>query len=402
MLTESQVEFLISDLGKQGLQTKLPADPLQAITKLRKKYTPEQASAIIELKKVRSKAETKFPAEFANEIFASDIMFQQSSSLRLANVVASQLVSNQNINAEVYDICSGLGTDAIAISLAGANVKAVDLSPAVIGCARQNAKVLGAKNIEFIVGAAEDYLENLKEKIVHCDPDRRATGKRSASLDDYAPGVEILRAMMENSKAGAIKFSPATDISELADFPGAKIEYISEDWTCKQLVLWWGDIAASMSGQFASVVAGDANSPTRFEVAKSLHKLEITDIKGWLYEVDPAVIAARATDKLGEMFLATRIDSQLDWLTGEHKISNCPAIKSYEVLQILPGRVSDIKPALAKLDAGQVAIKPRGIQLNTDSLQKKLRKSGGKSRLIVFWGKFGKTQQAIITRENSK
>ena len=402
MLTESQVDFLISQAGRDAMKIALPSDALQAITKLRKKYSPQQASAIVELHKVRSKAKSKFPPSVACQIFASDVMFQQSSSLRLANYVASQLTENIDADTEIFDVCSGLGTDAIAANLAGAKVKAIDLNPAVAKCATQNSKLLGARSIEFIVGSAEQFLPQLDGKIVHCDPDRRSTGRRSASLEDYAPSLETLKAIIEKSRAGAIKFSPATDISLLSDFPGAKIEFISEDWTCKQLVLWWGDIAYKMPDQFASVITGDFESPICFKVSKTHEKLEVTSIKRWLYEIDPAVIAARATDSLGAQVDATRIDSQLDWLTGENKIVDCPAIRSFEVLKILPGRINAVKSALAKLDAGQVAIKPRGIQLNTDSLQKKLRKVGGENRLVVFWGKFGKTQQAIITRDNEK
>lgn len=399
MFTLEQVEFLLSAQGENALQLSLPADQLRAIAKLRKTLTPQQAAAVFELQKVRKKALAKFDPSWAKKILASDLNIQQASSSRLANAIANRFAIIPR-DAKIFEICSGLGADAIALGRICKKVTAVDASPAVALCAQHNiAQANLSSRVKIVCALAEDFIspELLAGNFVHADPDRRATGKRSASLSDYAPSEEILRQLITKSAGGAIKLSPATDPESLADLPGVKLQYVSEDWTCKQLLLWWGELAKDLPAKSALVVSGEINSPQTLELSAGFERAEVTPLARYIIEADPAIIAADALDSLAGIIGATRIDSQIAWLTADEILQNV-ACKFYEVLASVPGRLGDIKKTLTDLDAGIVAVKPRGLKLDTDTLQKKLRRKKGTENLAVFWGKFGKTQRAIIAR----
>ena len=72
-----------------------------------------------------------------------------------------------------------------------------------------------------------------------------------------------------------------------------------------------------------------------------------------------------------------------------------PWTRSYEILQTVPGREREIRIALKKLDTGLVEIKSRGVTINTDALQRRLRGKGDRP-LVVIWTRMGDKQKAFI------
>ena len=79
-------------------------------------------------------------------------------------LVLKCLEISKNFNEPViFDICTGSGIIAISLALAlkKAKIYASDISPAALKIAKQNAKKLGAENIEFLCG---DLLDKLLPK----------------------------------------------------------------------------------------------------------------------------------------------------------------------------------------------------------------------------------------------
>ena len=114
----------------------------------------------------------------------------------------------------------------------------------------------------------------------------------------------------------------------------------------------------------------------------------------YLIEPGPSVIAARAVDDLAAELGLWRRGPNLHWLFGEGPVDS-PLCRCFRVLETVAGREKDIKRALRALGGGAVDVKPRGVRLDTDAMQKKLRGKGSR-RLAVLWTQFDRRQVAYI------
>ena len=135
--------------------------------------------------------------------------------------------------------------------------------------------------------------------------------------------------------------------------------------------------------KMATLVFGDATDPQSISLPAGLAPWSPAAEAGrYILEPDPAVIAADATDDLAALLTAQgtpawRIAAGLDWLSADDPVDT-PFARVFRILKTAPGRERDITAAIAELDGGIVEIKPRGVALNTDALQKRLRGDGSR------------------------
>lgn len=410
-LTLSQVAFLLSPAGEALLAVPLPADPLAALTALRRHCTPDEASAVMKLRERRERAADKFPTDLAGRLLATDVRLQQASSLRTAIYKGRRLRSLRErlrSNAPLYDLCCGIGADAIGAALAGQEVRGWDMDAVAVACAAHNAAAAAVgERCCFAVGDVTQ-LELPQDACVHIDPDRRPAGRRTRTLADYQPPEAFLRALPTRTAAGAMKLSPAQDWRELVPagtLPSGRddveLEWLSEAGVCKQLVLWWGVEPTHARGQGvvrrATVLDGPLDDPQPGSLpAGEAPPAPVRSPGPWLIEPDPAVLAAEGVDDLAAALGLWRIEPSLAWLFGDAP-ADTPLARSYEVLRELPGRERDVARALRALDAGIVEVKARGVKLDTDALQRQLR---GKSDrpLVVAWCRIGPRQTVFLCR----
>ncbi len=395
-LTVAQLEYLRSDSARRWLEGELPGDALAAAKVLRRELSAERAAAVLELRAVRARAERsgRFAPAFARALLADDRMLQQASSERLARYKGAQLAGRAGPAAQAWDLCCGMGADAIGLARAGLAVRGFDLSPAAVVCATHNATLAGVGDRCRFEPADVTALALPTDAAVHIDPDRRATGRRSHALADYAPGPDFLRALPTRTACGAMKLSPATDPAALADWPGLALEWLSEAGVCKQLLAWWPGEARPR--HVATVLAGPPEAPRVESIAADAEPAPLAAPGRWLIEPDPALLAARAVDALARRHGLWRAHPGLDWLFGDAP-ARSPLASDFEVLRQVPGRVRDVATALAELNAGLVEVKPRGLRLDTDALQRQLR-GGGDQPIAVLWTRLGSRQVAFIAR----
>ncbi len=406
-LTLAQLEFLSGPSGVAALSIGLPDDPLAAQKKLRKSYSYDEACAIGHMRELRQRAVAvaKFSRELAAEMLLSDELLQQCSSLRLANYVGRQMAEMAAGRLEVLDLCCGLGGDAIGLAVAGLEVRGYDISPEAIVCSAHNARVAGVAERTKFATADVTQLDIPSDAIVHIDPDRRSGGRRVVGLSELKPGEEFLRSLVQNTTGGAMKLSAAMDFSELDDWPDVRLEYVSEDGVCKQLVVWWSPerlrltASSSQAGEdaparCATAVWGAINDPQSESISADAPPAAFGEVGRWLIEPGPEVIAAHAVDALAARDNLWRAYPGMLWLFGKESVDSHLA-RSYEIIETVPGREREIRIALKKLDAGLVEIKSRGVTINTDALQKRLRGKGDR-RLVVLWTRMGDKQRAFI------
>ena len=392
-LTADQLAFLQTPAAAEMLAMDLPGDELLAQQALRKRFPADQAQAVVVIRSLRKRAASsgRFPPEWASDMLATDTLLQQASSMRLA-VYVGGLLAEQAAGAPIVDLCSGLGADAIGLALAGATVTGVDLSAEAILCAEHNVKLAGiADRCTFTQADAMEF-DIPDGAWVHVDPDRRATGRRTVSLADCAPGGTFLRPLTARTTGGAMKLSPATDPAELAGWPDAHIEYISEGGTCRQCLLRW---PGPSGDKRATVITGELLDPVTTSIDAIEDYAPLAEAGEYLIEPDPAVLAAGAVDALAERHGLWRLDDDLAWLFGD-EVPATPLAHGFRVLREVPGRVKDLRRAVAELGGGIVEIKPRNLRLDTDKLQRTLRGKGDKP-LAILWTRLGQRQLAFIT-----
>ena len=389
-----QLEFLCTTEAKELLALDLPADELAAQKFLRKRCTAEQAIAVIVLRQVRRRAVRggKFPPELAEKLLATDTLLQQASSMRLARHVGGQLAAVAG-GKPVLDLCCGLGADTMGLALAGADVVAYDTSDVALACARANAAAAGVADRCRFERADVTELALDAGAVVHIDPDRRGSGRRVVSLDDCDPPQAFLRKLVAETRVGAVKLSPMLHWREVGLWEGASLEYLSEGGVCRQLVIWWG-LPDRVGTVRATVVTGEAAEPQAATLVAQRAEIRIGPLGTYLVEPDAAVIAAHATDDLAAAHGLWRIDPRLVWLFGDEPV-DIPLARSYRILGEAPGRRKDIAKAVRDLGGGVVRVKPRGVRVNTDKMQKALRGKGDRT-LVVFWYRLGEHLKALV------
>jgi len=394
MLTLKQLAFLASAPGRELLAADLPDDPLAAQTALRKRCNPTEAAAVAEMRRLRGRAEAsgRFTPAFARGMLGTDVLLQQASSYRLSGYVGQQLADLAG-GREVLDMCCGLGMDAIGAALGGANGRGIDIDDRAVFCATHNARLAGAERRCSFDTADVTAIDLPGDAVVHVDPDRRATGRRTVLIEDYAPPARFLRGLITRTRAGTMKLSPALDRSALADWPDVETEYVSEGRVCRQLVLRWG---RGRAGRRATVVWGSMADPKAESIeADPSAVAKVAEPAEWLIEPDPAVIAAGAVDALAARYSLHRIGAALAWLFGDGPVES-PLVRSYHVLARTAGRESNIKRALRSLGAARVTVKPRGLKLNTDKLQRRFSSRKGTRDLVVLWCRLARREEAYI------
>ncbi len=398
-LSPEQIAFVQSPAGLDLLGREWPGDVSAAILKLRKTCTPEQASAIWTVLAVRRKARNsgKLPGWLAEGLIATDTLVQQASSWRLARYKAGLLKELAGSGATVWDLCCGLGADALALANEGLTVTAVDRDPTAVACAAHNASLLpaGAGPVSCLQADVGE-LDLPAGALVHVDPDRRASGRRTTSLSDAEPGADVLRRIVGQASAGMLKLSPALSWRELTDMPPMELRYVSESGACRQLLACWGS-PTGPGQRWAVHVSGD---PDRLDVAQiQANEQDVPEVRdggAWLIEPGPAVLAAGAVDSLARQVGAWRRDGRLVWLFSDEP-AKCPLASDFEILQTVPGRERDIGRALRKLGAGVVEVKPRGVAMDTDRMQRRLRGKGDVP-VAVLWGRIGASEVAFLCR----
>ncbi len=196
-------------------------------TRLRREYPDDVVRAVFALAELRRRAHQKFSR--AEQMWFDRTGLQQSTS----EVVA--LHKAQRFRGRVWDYCSGIGGDAIALAR-DCEVLAVDSNPANCLRAAWNAEAYGVGTRVQLLCADVQRLSD-RSGHVHLDPDRRAGGgQRSVRLEKSVPGLPFIETLMQEFAGGALKLSPAANF--VSKFPDAEIELVSLAGECKEATVW--------------------------------------------------------------------------------------------------------------------------------------------------------------------
>jgi hypothetical protein len=178
----------------------------------------------------------------------------------------------------------------------------------------------------------------------------------------------------------------------------AELEWISRGGESKQLVAWFGLLAAMPSRRRATIVLTEDFPPrTRTLVGDSRLAPPVSqDFGGYLAEPDSAVLAAGLIGTLAAERGLAAIAPGAAYLTGDRAQAD-PALDWFEIAESFPFDAKRLKAHLRQRRIGQLEIKQRGVGIDPEQLRQQLTVPGDEIATL-FLARRGKRVMALLTR----
>ena len=337
---------------------------------LRRQFPDDLVRAAVSIHELRHRAKVKFTR--------ADQMWFDRQGLEQSTMEAIAAYKAQRFEGSVWDLCCGIGSDAIALAN-HCNVTAVDINPAACLRASWNAEAYGvASRVETRVADVLDLIKlDSLNGLIHIDPDRRpGSSGRVSRIEDYVPGLDDLNHLIAQSRGGAIKVSPASNFG--GKFPQAEIELISYRGECKEATVWFGDLAREQPFRATVLPSGESIAGHPLETVAPMMPLG-----RYLYDPDPAVVRAGLVDVLADRLGLSRLDASEEYLTSNQMVRS-PFVQTFETIVEMPNNERDLKAWLRKSGIGRLEIKCRHIPIQADTLRRKLQLSGTEPAVVIF------------------
>ena len=306
----------------------------------------------------------------SDELLFTDQGAQQASSWELAKYHATKFKAFNKI----ADLCCGIGVDLINIAKGKEQVYAIDLDTNTLKLAEYNCGNKNLKNINFILGKAEEFDQQVDA--IFIDPDRRPNSSRRIAPEEYSPPFSKIMELRNICPNIAVKLSPAIDYKRLHLPIDSTLEFISENGSLKEILLCMGKLATKNCDRKAVLL------PSDLIMKNSSIKIEVTEIKKYLFEPDPAIIRAGLVQELGSKIGYHLIDSKLALLTGSH-ILQSDFGKIYKVEQIMKYNLKEVRKYVRENEIGELIIKTRGFPESVEKFRKKIKLKG--NNLVVMF-----------------
>jgi hypothetical protein len=360
--------------------------------RLRATFSAELVRGALTLVELRRRAAAKFSR--AGGMWFDRVGLEQST----AEAVARHKAQRFQGRGRVWDLCCGIGGDAIQLARGG-EVVAVDRDAAACLCAQWNAETYEAADRLTVLCADVETLSD-RASLVHIDPDRRparavgntssASGRRSLKLEEGAPGLETLTRLMGEFCGGAIKCSPASNFG--GKFPSAEVELVSLEGECKEATIWFGELAEPGLWRATALPSGETLAGDPLSAAAPLAPLG-----RYLIDPDPALVRSGLIDLYAVGRGMSRLDDAEEYLTGD-AIPASHLAQAFEVVAQLPNNEREIRDYFRNSDVGTLEIKCRRIPIDIEGLRRKLTLPGRGAAVLIFARIEGRARAVVCRR----
>jgi len=378
------------------------------VSELHKRIGQDRAVLLLQQIELRRRARVKFPE--ADRMFFTPLGLEQATDGWVAAYKASR-IPRATGSAPLGDFCCGIGGDLSALARDREAI-GIERDPIVALFARANAELLGATSCDV---RTEDVAEIDPSEFAtwHIDPDRRPGGSRTTHLEMQEPSLETLESLLSKNPNAVMKLAPASDLPEEWT-SRCQSEWISRDRQCRQQVAWFGDCAETPGLRKATRVFGNAAS-VAIDSSPSDVKIDFAFVTGegerplprspesawgrYLFEPDPAVLAADLTGDLAEQNNLTAPNLNIPYLTSD-TIPETRLLSTFEIEAVLPLDRKRVRRLMAERKIGRLEIKKRGVKINPEQLRKELKLKGSESAVLLVLP-IGKSVTAVLAKRIS-
>lgn len=339
---------------------------------------------ILEQIKSKKKAKSKLPTWFEKEgiVFPPSISMEQCSSELTAEYKA-RLISGQKL----VDLTGGFGIDSYYLSQNFEETDYVERNEKLCEICHHNFTVLDA-NVRVNKQIAEEFLERGEHfDWIYLDPARRDdVNNKVFRLEDCTPDVITLQdELLKNSEHILIKLSPMLDIKQglLQLRHVSEVHVIAVRNEVKELLF---TIKKGFEG-VAQIHCINLNQNAKSEFTFTLSEEEFTEskfseIQGYLYEPNAAIMKAGAFKSIANRFELKKINQHTHLYTSEELIEEFPG-RSFKVIEELPLN-KKLKSSFPDMKAN---ITVRNYPLSVQQLRNKTGiKEGGEHYIFAFTG----------------
>lgn len=373
---------LASPDGQALLRSLPPLDTepeLAVQTRLRAAgHPPELVAAALAQHHLRRRAEDKF-GEFAHDMLFTADGLEQATRLEVAATHAMRFARASL--ATVHDLGCGIGADAIALSVVGVTVDAVDADPVTAAVADVNLRPWPDSRAHH--RRAEDVPLPSNSSTgrvgVWLDPARRTPGiadvtgrtKRTFRLDQLSPSWAFVQEVAARIPATGAKLSPSFPHEAIP--AGAEAQWTSWSGTVVECALWWGPLVRT-SGRTARVL-GPGRTPAEVDASmcdEARPASAPTDLGVWLHEPDGAVTRAGLVGAVTAATDGLELEPGLGYVSTSRDVA-LPFTRRYAVQEVMPFAVKSLRGWLRERGITGLTIKKRGVRLDDDALRRDLR-----------------------------
>lgn len=360
------------------------ADPLALVAKLRKSLPAARAALVAEQIGLRRRAVGKFPD--AARMFFTPVGLEQATDFVTAHYKAQRFP----IGGRYVDLCCGIGGDLIALGSRGETI-GYDRDPSTALFAEANARIAATASAATyrtsVVAESAAAAQVTAASAWHIDPDRRPQGRRTTQLELHEPSLDVLEQMLAANGNAAVKLAPGSAPPE-AWQARAECEWISRGGECKQLVLWFGSLAADVGLRRATLLTADGTSHSITGIPDDMagpdaYEQVAADFGRYLFEPDAAVLAAHLTESTARRFAIAPLHVGSAYLTGDVPLID-PLLATFEILEALPLDVRKLRAWFAERNVGRLEIKKRGVDVEPEKLRRELKLSGQESACLIL------------------
>jgi hypothetical protein len=357
---------------------------------LRRDLSAAQVHLVLEQVELRAKARDKFSA--AARMFFTRRGYEQATDEVTARHKARRFPTGQPL----ADLCCGIGGDLMALAERGP-AAGVDRDPAMALVSAANCRAMGVG--EAGEGGARAIVADVTTIDLvafaawHIDPDRRPQGRRTTRVELHEPNVEALEGLLAQQPDGAIKLAPAATLPDSWS-QHAELEWISRDGECRQLVAWFGALAARPAQRLATVLNG---ATAHTVVGSPGVPLEPADAIGrYVYEPDAAVLAADLAGSLAAEHDLAAVTTRGGYLTGDRLVTDS-ALVGFDVIESLPYHANKVRDLLRARGIGRLELKKRDSDTDLEKVRQELRVAGDNTATLLL-ARVGKSLMAILAQ----
>ena len=376
-------------------------------------HDPVTVAAALTQSRLRAKGTAKFGSFAAGMLFTPDGL-EQATRLEVAARHAQRYVA-AGIE-RVLDLGCGIGADSMALASFEREVLAVDRDELTAAVATVNLRHWPGAEVRMADLTSVDLAElgaPAPGTGAWLDPARRTPGRTTATgatrrvtdPEAFAPPWSFVQSVAARIPATGVKLPPGIAHRHL---PGGDTEaqWVSVAGEAVECTVWWGPLAREGVRRSALVLGSASGASELLEPAGD--DVETPDVLPggalragmWLYDADPAVVAAGLVPVLARDLGASSLSRGPSYLVGEPGTSS-PFARSYLVEDVAPYQLKALRAYLRDRDIGRLTIKKRGVSIEPDQLRRQLRPSGAGEATIAIT-RVGGQQTVIVLRPEAR